>query len=189
MSEEKEKDIPSSTHVSESTVLNANIDKVWELVHDCTFPFSGLVKQVKKDSSGGPCKSLFVFCYKLLKSKGTSQTIQIVELSELKHFVTYSIVMSEPRFVFFTIFLIFEKKSSLLCVFSVKYSSATHTIKLFPVTVPVGGAEAQTFIQWETDFSNDAKIDVIEDSRFKKREAFSDLAKALKGGHHEKTSK
>ena len=33
----------------------------------------------------------------------------------------------------------------------------------------------QTFIEWRTSFSNDASLQVIEDSRFKKREGFKDL--------------
>jgi len=162
--EEKRGDvnIPSSTHVSESAVVDATIDKVWCLVSDITFSFSSLVKAVEKD------KSLFGGVHVIKYKDGTSQTIQVVEFSELHHFITYNVVVSEP---------------------SVKYTSAVHTIRLRPVTVPVGGVEAQTFVEWTTDFSNDAKIDVIEDSRFKKREAFGDLAKVLKSSKSSKSVK
>ena len=32
-----------------------------------------------------------------------------------------------------------------------------------------------TFVRWMTEFSNDATIQIIEDSKWKKKEAFADL--------------
>ena len=57
------------------------------------------------------------------------------------------------------------------------YTSATHTIAVMEVTNPSGDKTAQTFIQWTSDYSNDATIQVIEDSRYKKKTAFKDMAK------------
>ena len=37
----------------------------------------------------------------------------------------------------------------------------------------------QTFVEFQSIFSNDATMQVIEDSRFKKKEAFKDLDFAL----------
>ena len=37
--------------------------------------------------------------------------------------------------------------------------------------------KAQTFVEWTSDFSNDATIEVIEDSRYKKKTAFKDMAR------------
>ena len=36
-----------------------------------------------------------------------------------------------------------------------------------------------TFIEWVSDFSNDATQEVIQDSKFKKQEGFASLVKAL----------
>ena len=84
---------------------------------------------------------------------GTSQVIQITEISQLTRLIAYSVISSEP---------------------SVTYSSANHEISLMEVTT-----SNQTFIEWSTNFSNDASIEVIEDSRFKKKEGFKDLKKHL----------
>jgi len=85
---------------------------------------------------------------------GTQQTIQIQELSDLHNFVTYSVVSSEP---------------------AVHYTSAVHQIRLREVTNPAKDLNGQTFIEWVTGFSNDATLEIIEDSRHKKKEAFNDL--------------
>jgi hypothetical protein len=53
-----------------------------------------------------------------------------------------------------------------------------HTISLHKVTTS-GNA---SFIEWTTDFSNDATIDVVMDSTFKRREAFKDLDAFLSHG-------
>ena len=37
----------------------------------------------------------------------------------------------------------------------------------------------QTFVEYQSQFSNDASLQVIQDSRFKKKEAFKDLEFAL----------
>ncbi len=50
-------------------------------------------------------------------------------------------------------------------------TSVIHTIALKKVT-----ASNATFIEWVTDFSNDANAEVISDSRFKRLEAFNNLS-------------
>ena len=57
------------------------------------------------------------------------------------------------------------------------YSSATHQIQVREVTNPAEKIKAQTYIEFTSDFSNDAKIAVIEDSRYKKKQSFKDMAK------------
>ena len=49
----------------------------------------------------------------------------------------------------------------------VAVTSMVHTISLRKVT-----SNSSTFIQWTTDFSNDATSEVVQDSAFKKLEAF-----------------
>ena len=59
---------------------------------------------------------------------------------------------------------------------AVSYTSATHQIQVREVTNPQENVKEQTFIEWTSDYSNDAKIGVIEDSRYKKKTAFKDMA-------------
>eukprot|EP01083_Nonionella_stella_P155953 504468_1 len=80
-----------------------------------------------------------------------------MELSYLRVYLKYFVTVSTP---------------------AVSYTSATHQITLREVTNP-SDAKAQTFIEWNSDFSNDANIQVIEDSRYKKRTAFKDMDKFL----------
>merc|ERR1712037_90208 len=82
---------------------------------------------------------------------GTKQTVLIVELSDLRSSVTYTVTASEP---------------------AVSYTSASHTISVKEVSNPADDKIPQSFVEWTSDYSNDAKISVIEDSRFKKKEGF-----------------
>ena len=63
----------------------------------------------------------------------------------------------------------------LFIYFRVKYTSATHSIQLFSITT-----ENKTFITFTSDFSGDVDVSIIQDSKWKKREFFNDLSKALK---------
>ncbi len=51
------------------------------------------------------------------------------------------------------------------------------TIRLFPITS--GKNEGHTFVQWSGIFSSDAGAGVIEDAKYKRREALADLAAAI----------
>lgn len=51
------------------------------------------------------------------------------------------------------------------------YTSALHTITCRRIST-----SNQCFVQWETDFSNDATADIVLDSSYKKKEAFAALA-------------
>lgn len=65
--------------------------------------------------------------------------------------------------------------AGLVSLYRVQYTSATHTITVKEVTNP-SGKDAESFVEWTTDYSNDAKISVIEDSRHKKKDAFGAMA-------------
>lgn len=75
----------------------------------------------------------------------------------IDHYITYSVIASTP---------------------ALSYSSVISTIRLYPVTS--GPHESSTFIQWSAHFSSDADAGVIEDARFKRKEALTDLANAVK---------
>merc|ERR1712013_122354 len=147
MAEAKQQDIPSSTHVSESAVLNASKDAVWAVIRDVTFKFASDVKSVDVSGDASAVGGTRTINY----ADGTKQTVLIVELSDLRSSVPYTVTASEP---------------------AVSYSSASHTIVVKEVSNPADGVVAQSFVEWTSDYSNDAKVSVIEDSRYKKKEGF-----------------
>eukprot|EP01084_Bolivina_argentea_P050640 93136_1 len=156
MAEEKtSKEIPSSSRVWESSVLNVDADTVWKAVRDCKFAWAGDVKSV--DVTGDISAVGGTRCINY--SDGTKQTVQVMEISDISRSVTFSVVSSEP---------------------AVSYTSATHQIQVREVTNPAEKIKAQTFVEFTSDFSNDAKIAVIEDSRYKKKQSFKDMAKHFK---------
>ncbi|KAK4051617.1 hypothetical protein OIV83_002757 [Microbotryomycetes sp. JL201] len=87
---------------------------------------------------------------------GTKQQVKMEEHSAIRHSITLSVVSSEP---------------------ALTYSSVLSTITLWAVTT--GEAENSTFVQFSGQFSSDADAGVIEDARFKRKEALADLAKAV----------
>ena len=89
------------------------------------------------------------------------QELRLAELSDLKYYVTYDLLASEP---------------------AVSVSSALHTIRLHRVT-----ADNTTFLEWLRDFSTDATAEVVQDSKYKKHEAVADLVKALAATGGKKT--
>lgn len=73
----------------------------------------------------------------------------------IDHYITYSVISSQP---------------------ALSYTSVVSTIRLYPITS--GKHEGHTYITWSGNFSSDADAGVIEDAKFKRREALADLAKA-----------
>merc|ERR1719316_1259498 len=84
-------------------------------------------------------------CY----ADNTIQKIHKLEYSLLDMKVTWEVIESEPAAPTF---------------------SAVHTITCSRVTTT-----NQCFVKWNTDFSSDATPEVIEDSRWKKDDAFKQL--------------
>ena len=80
--------------------------------------------------------------------------IQIAQT--INNYITYSVIASTP---------------------ALSYTSVLSTIRCFAVTS--GPHEGSTFIQWSANFSSDADAGVIEDARFKRKEALADLASVV----------
>mmetsp|Transcript_25379 Transcript_25379/g.40715 ORF Transcript_25379/g.40715 Transcript_25379/m.40715 type:complete len:189 (+) Transcript_25379:108-674(+) len=137
-----------SLHVEESAVIVGSIDSVWELIRPLDFKFLPNVESV--ESSGASDKKeadnavggLRIVQYK----DNIKQTYKVLELSDIHHTITYDLIESSP---------------------SVSFSSAVYTISLKRIT-----ESNSTFICWTTDFSNDAGQAEVQDSKFKKLEAF-----------------
>ena len=73
----------------------------------------------------------------------------------LPHYITYSVITAKPE---------------------LSYTSVVSTIRCYAVTS--GEHENSTFVEWTGNFSSDADAGVIQDAKFKRRDALADLAKA-----------
>jgi hypothetical protein len=76
-----------------------------------------------------------------------------LELSDIRRTVGYEVVATEPAH---------------------SVSSILGTIHLRPVT-----EDHTTYVEWTTDFSNDADANVISDQKYKKLEFFSEMKKNI----------
>ncbi|KAK3811321.1 MAG: hypothetical protein J3Q66DRAFT_351561 [Benniella sp.] len=139
----------SVTRVVESRIIEAPIETVWTLVRPVNLSFWKAVKDVELVGGAGEVGST----RKITFNDGAIQLVKIVELSDLAHFVTFDFIEAQPP---------------------VDFMSAIHTITLRRVT-----ANNTTFVEWSAEFSSDAQLAVIEDSRYKRLEGLEDLAKAV----------
>lgn len=145
--------IPTSTFVSESAVIEASFSDVWHLIklQDFSKFWSALSESDwVKDADKETDVVQWTF------KDGTKLEVKQEEHSTIDHYITYSVISSTPELL---------------------YSSVVSTIRVYPVTS--GKQEGMTFVTWTGNFSNDADAGVIQDAKFKRREALADLAKAV----------
>lgn len=88
---------PSAARVTESVILNHKIDKVWNIIKDCTFEFSSIVKSCEIVPNKSATSSVGT-SRKLVYKDGMVQTIQINEISSLSKSISFSMITSEPRY-------------------------------------------------------------------------------------------
>ncbi|CAO3565780.1 unnamed protein product [Mortierella alpina] len=138
----------SVTRVVESRVIDAPVEIVWKHVRTVELGFWKAVKNVQVQGAPGEVGGI----RKISFNDGAVQEVKIVELSDLAHSVSFDFIEAQPP---------------------VAFMSAMHTIALRKVT-----ATNTTFVEWTAEFSSDADLAVIEDSRYKRREGLEDLAKA-----------
>lgn len=93
---------------------------------------------------------VFLGTFKLKKLGPCLPLIKSYSDSNLRHFLTFEVISCEP---------------------ASPVTSAIHTIALKKVT-----SNNSTFIEWTSDFSNDATAEIISDSRFKRLDAFGNLS-------------
>ncbi|KAL6706054.1 hypothetical protein ACN47E_006156 [Coniothyrium glycines] len=144
--------IPTATFVSESAVIEAPFSDVWHLIK--LQDFSKFWSKLEK-SEWAKGTSDEADIVKWTFKDGTELDVKQEEHSSIDHFITYSVITSKPE---------------------LKYSSVVSTIRVFPVTS--GKHEGQTFVTWTGNFSSDADASVIQDAKYKRREALQDLAQA-----------
>ena len=145
--------IPTASFVEESIVIPAPLAKVWHLVKLQDFS-KFWSKLDKSEWVKGTSEETDIVKWTFVD--GTVLEVKQEEHSTINHYITYSVITAEPQ---------------------ISYSSVYSTIRLFPVTS--GANEGHTFVQWTGQFSSDADAGVIEDGKYKRREALADLAKAV----------
>ncbi|KAF2231384.1 Bet v1-like protein, partial [Viridothelium virens] len=144
--------IPTSTSVLESAVIEAPLSKVWHLIKIQEFDkFWSAIQSA--DYVKGASSETDIVKWKF--TDGTELEVKQEEHSAIDHYITYSVITSQP---------------------ALTYSSVVSTVRCFPVTS--GKHEGHTYVQWSGNFSSDADAGVIQDGKYKRREALADLAKA-----------
>jgi len=147
--------VPTACTQTESCVLNVSVQKAWDAF--AHFKFNEISPNVVAavewtEGKAGELGS----CAKVSYKDGSSWTVRFSELSEKHHRVCYELIQAEP---------------------SVSCTSVQGEIQLLRIS-----QTNQTYLQWTTEFSNDADLVVIQDQKYKKQEAFEDIQKTLAGG-------
>ncbi|KAJ3128329.1 hypothetical protein HK098_004738 [Nowakowskiella sp. JEL0407] len=141
----------SVSRVDESRVFNKSVESVWETIKPLNFKFWSAVSKVEVEGDPNAVGSVRKVTFK----DGAVQKYRVLELSDLERFITYEVFESSPP---------------------TAYLSAFHTIRVKKVT-----HDNSSYVEWSSEFSSGTDtVSVVEDSRFKKREAFNDLASKLK---------
>jgi len=144
--------IPTSTSVVESAVIKAPLAQVWH--HIKLQDFSNWWSTISKSEhvkGASPETDIIKWTFK----DGTILEVKQEEHSTINHYITYSVVTAEP---------------------ALSYTSVLSTVRAYSVTS--GELEGSTFVEWTGNFSSDADAGVIQDAKYKRREALADLAKA-----------
>ncbi|KAI1847953.1 hypothetical protein JX265_001961 [Neoarthrinium moseri] len=143
--------IPTSTSVVESAVIKAPLSHVWHHIKLQNFSdFWSALKQSEFTKSQEETDVV-----KWTFNDGTELEVKQEEHSTLNHYITYSVITAKPELT---------------------YTSVVSTIRCYSVTS--GDLEGSTFVEWTGNFSSDADAGVIQDAKFKRRDALADLAKA-----------
>jgi hypothetical protein len=140
--------VPAATRCIESVVVDAPSDLVWNLISNFRFNWWDLVDTVQFEGGGSATSvgSIATFHFK----DGLTWSVQIVEMSLMNKSITFEVIHSTSPLLF---------------------TSAVHTISVTRVT-----SSNTSFVQWITDFSNDATVEVTMDSSYKRLEAFQNLS-------------
>ncbi|KAH9436409.1 hypothetical protein MCOR02_000081 [Pyricularia oryzae] len=145
--------IPTAASVSESAVIDAPPLQVWHLIKLQDFSkFWSKLDKSEWIKGASPDTDLVKWTFK----DGTVLDVKQEEHSTINHYITYSVITASPELT---------------------YTSVLSTIRLYPITS--GKHEGSTFVTWSGNFSSDADAGVIEDAKFKRREALADLAAAV----------
>ncbi|KAM0691447.1 hypothetical protein Q7P36_010218 [Cladosporium allicinum] len=144
--------IPTSTSVTESAVIKAPLSHVWHLIKIQDFSKFWSALSGSEYVKGASEETDVV---KWTFKDGTVIEVKQEEHSSINHYITYSVITAQP---------------------ALTYTSVLSTIRCYSITS--GDLEGSTFVEYTGNFSSDADAGVIQDAKFKRREALADLAKA-----------
>ena len=122
--------IPTSTSVSESAVIRAPLSHVWHLIKIQDFSKFWSALKSSEYVKGASEETDIV---KWRFNDGTVVEVKQEEHSSINHYITYSVITSEP---------------------AVSYTSVISTIRCYAVTS--GELEGSTYVEWTGNFSSDA---------------------------------
>ncbi|KAI1366824.1 hypothetical protein F5Y08DRAFT_300185 [Xylaria arbuscula] len=143
--------IPTSTSVKESAVIKAPLSHVWH--HIKLQNFSNFWSALKSSEFvKGANNETDVVHWTF--NDGTELDVKQEEHSTINHYITYSVITANQNLT---------------------YTSVLSTIRCYAITS--GELEGSTYVEWSGNFSSDADAGVIEDAKFKRRDALADLAK------------
>lgn len=143
--------IPTATSVTESAVIKAPLSHVWHHIKLKNFADFWTALKSSEATQAQEETDVVKWTFK----DGTELEVKQEEHSTLNHYITYSVITAKPE---------------------LSYTSVVSTIRCFAVTS--GEHENSTFVEWTGNFSSDADAGVIQDAKFKRRDALADLAKA-----------
>jgi len=143
---------PSSTHQYEASVLAVQLDPLWTVLKafNWTQVLPNRVASTTFTDGGVGTVGSHV---RVTFNDGSVWVYHVVEVSDIYHKLVFELVAAEPE---------------------LSYTGALHTIRLYRDTVL-----GQTFMIWETDYTNDAGLDVVQDSKYKKHEFFTGASHSL----------
>ncbi|KAK1834202.1 hypothetical protein QBC39DRAFT_253247 [Podospora conica] len=147
-----QKAVATTNEVVESAVIRAPISHVWHFLKLAEFDkFWSAIK--KSEHVKGVSDETDVVRWTF--TDGNFVDVKLDEHSTLDHYITYSVINAEPE---------------------LSYSSVVNTVRCWAVTS--GEFQDSTFVRWTSKFTSDADIGVIEDAKYKRRDALKELAAA-----------
>jgi NAD(P)-dependent dehydrogenase (short-subunit alcohol dehydrogenase family) len=139
-----------STVLTQSSVLEAPISKVWPVVRRLDFVWNPAVLVARLDGKDNTPSTVGGDRWVVYADK-TVQKIRISELSDAHYSIGWDVVESQP---------------------AVTYSGVSHLVQLRRIT-----DTERTLVEWTTTFSKDIDNNVIADQRIKQVENFNGLQK------------
>lgn len=144
--------VATTNEVIESAVIRAPLSHVWHFLKLAEFDkFWGAIKKAEHVKGVSDETDIVRWTF----TDGNVVEVKQDEHSTLDHYITYSVINAEPE---------------------LSYSSVVNTVRCWAVTS--GEFQDSTFVRWTSKFTSDADIGVIEDAKYKRRDALKDLASA-----------
>ena len=142
--------VPTSSHNTESCCVNAPLEKVWPFFRDFKLHEVAPETVTNMECTSGAAGQVGSIV-KISYANGSTWEVMITEISEKYHRICYQLVQAVP---------------------SIHCSSVDTEIEFTRCTF-----ENETFFKWTTEFSNDADLQVHQDSKYKKHDFFGKLKK------------